>query len=147
MFMVFFLHQTTTGYGHQHQDNGLFMVFFLHQTTTKRVTATGSSCCLWSFSYIKPQPCADIALKQYVVYGLFPTSNHNHECTYSDRRALFMVFFLHQTTTYPMRNRSAKCCLWSFSYIKPQRMAFMLLCFSAFKAVCAYTKWRCRLIF
>ena len=77
----------------------LFMVFFLHQTTTWRLSGRTKPSCLWSFSYIKPQPNCVLDEDRLVVYGLFPTSNHNLGELPLPKILLFMVFFLHQTTT------------------------------------------------
>ena len=148
LFMVFFLHQTTTFMYCVIRFVALFMVFFLHQTTTVCNTRRYALCCLWSFSYIKPQPTYRSAYGFPVVYGLFPTSNHNgwiaaaigvllfmvfflHQTTtasHGDCRwvRLFMVFFLHQTTTIHLRHPYERSCLWSFSYIKPQLCGWYL---------------------
>ena len=120
LFMVFFLHQTTTNIIQFWLSALLFMVFFLHQTTTWRGVFPLPSRCLWSFSYIKPQPPGIDGRRRLVVYGLFPTSNHNHDVHRVVHIELFMVFFLHQTTTSSGAAWSSSRCLWSFSYIKPQ---------------------------
>ena len=162
--MGLFLHQTTTHLWPALMPWRLFMGLFLHQTTTKqgddvlrlrclwvfsyikpqRVAGRdGHGCgCLWVFSYIKPQRRWATFRTRAVVYGSFPTSNHNYirvfhnkrqvvygsfptsnhnlhaavQCTYQ----LFMGLFLHQTTTHRSIWRSLICCLWVFSYIKPQ---------------------------
>ena len=101
LFMVLFLHQTTTLPCLSLCWYELFMVLFLHQTTTARDSPKLKLCCLWSYSYIKPQPnfqnpkSAPCCLWSYsyikpqllsnipeeckVVYGPIPTSNHNRE--------------------------------------------------------------------
>ena len=122
--------------------NQLFMGLFLHQTTTFSAPLTATMCCLWVFSYIKPQRSSSASTCSCVVYGSFPTSNHNLKSRKSCTTPLFMGLFLHQTTTlwrlcgYPASlfmglflhqtttNRcnisSRRGCLWVFSYIKPQ---------------------------
>ena len=141
--MGLFLHQTTTRRRILEQKASLFMGLFLHQTTTIVFIVfidfsclwvfsyikpqhggrpfTLSICCLWVFSYIKPQPVDCRARGYLVVYGSFPTSNHNrgrgraydyavvygsfptsNHNTYRYRTMyiqLFMGLFLHQTTT------------------------------------------------
>ena len=77
LFMVFFLHQTTTIGNIEIICRKLFMVFFLHQTTTTEIWSMREKGCLWSFSYIKPQLPSELMQTSRVVYGLFPTSNHN----------------------------------------------------------------------
>ena len=165
LFMGLFLHQTTTEFFDDLCTNELFMGLFLHQTTTMYSAVTLLPCCLWVFSYIKPQlyrlcisaSCrclwvfsyikpqqraqhiskalrclwvfsyikpqqdrADIE-KEFVVYGSFPTSNHNRQRLRLLQRRLFMGLFLHQTTTLSMYRSANGRCLWVFSYIKPQR--------------------------
>ena len=55
----------------------LFMGLFLHQTTTGALREGAALRCLWVFSYIKPQLPFRRSLRLGVVYGSFPTSNHN----------------------------------------------------------------------
>ena len=101
--------------------NPLFIILFLHQTTTDYALTLGNLCCLsscsyikpqlrrweeaqrWSClsscSYIKPQPGRTLALEQSVVYHLVPTSNHNKKEKWKIALKLFIILFLHQTTT------------------------------------------------
>ena len=58
-----------------------------------------SYCCISYYSYIKPQPCKVEKQKHYVVYRTIPTSNHNFLLQLSILRRLYIVLFLHQTTT------------------------------------------------
>ncbi len=55
-----------------------------------------------------------------VVYHLFPTSNHNSRKGRNDTSWLYIIFFLHQTTTLPSMSTTRLRCISSFSYIKPQ---------------------------
>ena len=61
-----------------------------------------------------------------VVYHLVPTSNHNQCATYSEASELFIILFLHQTTTGKAEKSQRIGCLSSCSYIKPQ--PFSVLC-------------------
>ena len=56
-----------------------------------------------------------------VVYHLVPTSNHNLPLLISLIRRLFIILFLHQTTTLTPSEFRAISCLSSCSYIKPQQ--------------------------
>ena len=120
----------------------LFIILFLHQTTTKFVTSQYlpgclSSCsyikpqhiilskikrlsCLSSCSYIKPQLQKLFLCHSFVVYHLVPTSNHNHFNGQESATLLFIILFLHQTTTEVRVSTSSIRCLSSCSYIKPQ---------------------------
>ena len=86
--------------------------------------------------------CLDAARLGVVVYRSFPTSNHNrkdasgsvsrlyivrflHQTTTNDVyhyifSLLYIVRFLHQTTTYRRLVEHELCCISSVSYIKPQ---------------------------
>ena len=56
-----------------------------------------------------------------VVYHLVPTSNHNRSIFQCSTAVLFIILFLHQTTTVFNNEKGIECCLSSCSYIKPQR--------------------------
>ena len=56
-------------------------------------------CCLSSCSYIKPQLSVFLIMRLWVVYHLVPTSNHNILCKRIQSKKLFIILFLHQTTT------------------------------------------------
>ena len=55
--------------------------------------------CLSSCSYIKPQQSRDDFAFCRVVYHLVPTSNHNSTRFVKNPSKLFIILFLHQTTT------------------------------------------------
>ena len=99
----------------------LYIFWFLHQTTTEKAAGLAATCCISFDSYIKPQPVLDfahigigcISFDSYikpqplggflcasgVVYLLIPTSNHNLAVTLGSAWALYIFWFLHQTTT------------------------------------------------
>ena len=60
-----------------------------------------------------------------VVYRTIPTSNHNawHEILISI--VLYIVLFLHQTTTRVSITLATLCCISYYSYIKPQPVIFL----------------------
>ena len=98
--------------------------------------------CLSSCSYIKPQlffilffvlivvyhlvPTSNhnysfyVYVIYFVVYHLVPTSNHNYEMLMLLYYLLFIILFLHQTTTHYSCFLISFGCLSSCSYIKPQ---------------------------
>ena len=100
----------------------LYIFWFLHQTTTARFLSIYLRCCISFDSYIKPQPevtlsrskSSCISFDSYikpqlplqwgifliVVYLLIPTSNHNLDSVLKEVFALYIFWFLHQTTTY-----------------------------------------------
>ena len=143
LYIVRFLHQTTTIGRKGISHHRLYIVRFLHQTTTHHWYASINTCCISSVSYIKPQPsrcyrrywiCCisyvsyikpqrvwktyssstvvyrpfptsnhnrteDVSWREGVVYRPFPTSNHNHYPGGNCKVRLYIVRFLHQTTT------------------------------------------------
>ena len=56
--------------------------------------------CISSVSYIKPQLMNASSSTMKVVYRPFPTSNHNQPLAPIFSHTLYIVRFLHQTTTY-----------------------------------------------
>ena len=97
-----------------------FLVRFLHQTTTSSITHSCNIGCISSVSYIKPQRCESFLMLKYVVYRPFPTSNHNSPVEYHWPISLYIVRFLHQTTTIKLKTVGRFGCISSVSYIKPQ---------------------------
>ena len=142
LFIILFLHQTTTMRLFFAFFVLLFIILFLHQTTTFGQGSFRYICCLSSCSYIKPQQGRRNVWQRNVVYHLVPTSNHNlansnhfikmlfiilflHQTTTSrilffGVRRLFIILFLHQTTTPIIGSTICRSCLSSCSYIKPQ---------------------------
>ena len=55
LFIILFLHQTTTGLLMYSAQIVLFIILFLHQTTTLKDIGIDPKSCLSSCSYIKPQ--------------------------------------------------------------------------------------------
>ena len=123
-------------------ENGISCCLFLHQTTTRRRNRTIRLSCMSFVSYIKPQLQPIFCKKLHVVYRSFPTSNHNitnnvsiiaqlyivrflHQTTtmmkcYLFFAALYIVRFLHQTTTLLRLLTLTRRCISFVSYIKPQ---------------------------
>ena len=118
--------------------------------------------CLSSCSYIKPQPVCYLLGGLRVVYHLVPTSNHNsvslislffllfiilflHQTTtqggfIKEIAVLFIILFLHQTTTIVAGRYIKTCCLSSCSYIKPQPVSYAILIEVSCLSSCSYIK-------
>ena len=77
-------------------------------------------CCISYYSYIKPQPLVRWSRGIGVVYRTIPTSNHNKNDNCSSVTQLYIVLFLHQTTTSFYFLLHHICCISYYSYIKPQ---------------------------
>ena len=121
LYIVLFLHQTTTSWGCFRATKALYIVLFLHQTTTLGRLFQIMKCCISYYSYIKPQLIMRLKLKLLVVYRTIPTSNHNRTHVLPTERALYIVLFLHQTTTQTDMQKMTYSCISYYSYIKPQR--------------------------
>ena len=98
--------------------------------------------CISYYSYIKPQPCNSMMFflwvvyrtiptsnhnllwhrgaSQKVVYRTIPTSNHNFLNVIIKLQTLYIVLFLHQTTTIKKLLKLLLSCISYYSYIKPQ---------------------------
>ena len=88
LYIVRFLHQTTTMMIVYLLSTMLYIVRFLHQTTTMAEPRRLLQSCISSVSYIKPQHTYWQAEDFSVVYRPFPTSNHNPRVVYSWKSAV-----------------------------------------------------------
>ena len=164
LYIVLFLHQTTTLLPGNPILLELYIVLFLHQTTTSKVRSFPRLSCISYYSYIKPQQYCKPVRHTYVVYRTIPTSNHNYfalgniqsgvvyrtiptsnhnlamnwqehtRVVYrtiptsnhndvsvsSSLVRLYIVLFLHQTTTHCLFRKGLRSCISYYSYIKPQ---------------------------
>ena len=98
----------------------LYLFWFLHQTTTSEENSINSYRCISFDSYIKPQHSTYFITFIIVVSLLIPTSNHNSRLYTTNKQALYLFWFLHQTTTVGFALRRALSCISFDSYIKPQ---------------------------
>ena len=99
LYVLFFLHQTTTMPVPSFARVALYVLFFLHQTTTCQTQGLSLSRCMSCSSYIKPQPLTRHFHSTSVVCLVLPTSNHNLGLPVCVDGKLYVLFFLHQTTT------------------------------------------------
>ena len=106
LYIILFLHQTTTAGFLEVLNFWLYIILFLHQTTTPLCVTAFYACCISYYSYIKPQRYVDnfgkvsrcisyysyikpqrsgvSRLETYVVYHTIPTSNHNWKRHFSE---------------------------------------------------------------
>ena len=164
LYLIEFLHQTTTCLCYLYLIPKLYLIEFLHQTTTLYSTIYATCGCILLNFYIKPQqvnsPFASnvgcILLNfyikpqlsdNYIIIGgvvsyWISTSNHNHTVRASRwtvlylieflhqtttilkyakfQPQLYLIEFLHQTTTWKSSNRLSNRCILLNFYIKPQ---------------------------
>ena len=100
LYIFWFLHQTTTSLAPVPCKHRLYIFWFLHQTTTEENSDLEKESCISFDSYIKPQLSPNNAFYKSVVYLLIPTSNHNISGDADPAPALYIFWFLHQTTTF-----------------------------------------------
>ena len=120
LFLISYLHQTTTQGCGAGAVCTLFLISYLHQTTTYWLLMFHHRGCFLSRIYIKPQRACSKHTSACVVSYLVSTSNHNRTLTLAFIGQLFLISYLHQTTTGTFRKHSSRCCFLSRIYIKPQ---------------------------
>ena len=81
-----------------------------------------------------------MAAECWVVYHLVPTSNHNPPARQHRSHWLFIILFLHQTTTRSLFSKVVHRCLSSCSYIKPQPVVEVVPIHDCCLSSCSYIK-------
>ena len=142
LYLIPFLHQTTTSTRLSMCRGMLYLIPFLHQTTTSMVQHTSVYSCILFHFYIKPQrklvlthvptvvsysistsnhnrQVAATMLRTVVSYSI-STSNHNYGLEPHHKVLLYLIPFLHQTTTQCLRLIWLTSCILFHFYIKPQ---------------------------
>ena len=99
LYLIVFLHQTTTQKGLTEAQTKLYLIVFLHQTTTER-TITPTARQLYLIVFLHQTTTMTIQLNQMGV--------------------LYLIVFLHQTTTFVVTSITSPYCILSSFYIKPQ---------------------------
>ena len=140
LYIIMFLHQTTTIFFMINGNFLLYIIMFLHQTTTAISAGSSLLGCILSCSYIKPQRLRFLKRLKTVVYYHVPTSNHNFLKLRIITEALYIIMFLHQTTTYSRFFQKKNCCILSCSYIKPQQLSHLPCKESRCILSCSYIK-------
>ena len=142
LYIVLFLHQTTTFAHTAHKRFGCISYYsYIKPQQAFRLGLLAQRCisyysyikpqqafrlgllaqrCISYYSYIKPQRIWSRAACRKVVYRTIPTSNHNTIAKLAYKLALYIVLFLHQTTTYLWGEKNWPRCISYYSYIKPQ---------------------------
>ena len=73
---------------------------------------------------------------EFVVYRTIPTSNHNFIISFQICAKLYIVLFLHQTTTSQRLAKLPLCCISYYSYIKPQLLSTsMMFCCVVYRTI------------
>ncbi len=99
LFLILFLHQTTTISGKYRSMVELFLILFLHQTTTSHRYPPKINCCSLFYFYIKPQ--------------------HNSSDIYCITGCSLFYFYIKPQLMRAHYCTDLRCSLFYF-YIKPQ---------------------------
>ncbi len=108
----------------------MFLISYLHQTTTGYTCKDITCGCFLSRIYIKPQQLIQRDGNYLVVSYLVSTSNHNGSPNTTKDYVLFLISYLHQTTTRSFMILARCCCFLSRIYIKPQLGSRSIACIS-----------------
>ena len=100
LYLIEFLHQTTTFAGRGAACARLYLIEFLHQTTTICSCSHSTCGCILLNFYIKPQPPAETNFRVY--------------------RCILLNFYIKPQRRRPCLFLKSSCILLNF-YIKPQR--------------------------
>ena len=142
LYLITFLHQTTTCTASVHGSESCTLSLFYIKPQHEQIKNTKEDSCTLSLFYIKPQPplgatdtlrgctlslfyikpqrCRKSSTGNPVVPYHFSTSNHNVSDVLTACIQLYLITFLHQTTTCWTHRVYISCCTLSLFYIKPQ---------------------------
>ena len=129
LYLIPFLHQTTTLIQTRKFQPWLYLIPFLHQTTTSCAIGFCFHCCILFHFYIKPQrrheatqyvPVVSYSISTsnhnlglHILHAIpvvsysISTSNHNYSQPAMRKYMLYLIPFLHQTTTCPPTMKTA----------------------------------------
>ena len=99
----------------------ILFYFYIKPQLLKPVQLVRRGCILFYF-YIKPQPAVVVNLPQAVVSYSISTSNHNYGAPPMPSIGLYLILFLHQTTTLARETWQNQRCILFYFYIKPQHV-------------------------
>ena len=99
LYIVLFLHQTTTGGYLCGTLSGCISYYSYIKPQLGALPERVKLRCISYYSYIKPQQEEEWVVFHPVVYRTIPTSNHNSRAEWVIIYPLYIVLFLHQTTT------------------------------------------------
>ena len=100
LYLILFLHQTTTDTGADLLAGGCILFFFYIKPQPGFPRPLRRGGCILFFFYIKPQLYDNFTDLRRVVSYSFSTSNHNQTMWKVSTRTVYLILFLHQTTTH-----------------------------------------------
>ena len=120
LYLIEFLHQTTTRRWQALRQSGCILLNFYIKPQPKRSFRLPFMCCILLNFYIKPQLSFAFPIVSIVVSYWISTSNHNISERDWQAAQLYLIEFLHQTTTAQQSASVPDRCILLNFYIKPQ---------------------------
>ena len=120
------VYRTIPTSNHNYLKYGYFIIFVVYRTipTSNHNKKWQLSLIAWVVYRTIPTSNHNLSFAlvffSSVVYRTIPTSNHNTLLLRWSMPMLYIVLFLHQTTTSPQNLNSKLSCISYYSYIKPQ---------------------------
>ena len=108
LYLIPFLHQTTTTTRILLRETCCILFHFYIKPQHHRGTSILAKGCILFHFYIKPQRSELSPYIAHVVSYSISTSNHNFEFANTTAKLLYLIPFLHQTTTLLMIVKSPK---------------------------------------
>ena len=99
LYLIEFLHQTTTFNSCETRSLCCILLNFYIKPQLCLYASSGVRCCILLNFYIKPQPRFESYTYRGVVSYWISTSNHNSPASNNGPVLLYLIEFLHQTTT------------------------------------------------
>ena len=107
LYLIEFLHQTTTLKTSRKRRASLYLIEFLHQTTTERAARYALFGCILLNFYIKPQPRAVFAL---ILWLLCPVSRLKKTGLNSAEVDLMSFFRISKNKYSKISQKNSNCC-------------------------------------
>ena len=128
LYLIEFLHQTTTARAYQAQQSGLYLIEFLHQTTTFGYRYKNRICCILLNFYIKPQLKQDDIQRRAscILLNFYIKPQPVQREIVHIERCILLNFYIKPQRGVSNGDKTESCILLNF-YIKPQPRAVFAL--------------------
>ena len=128
LYLIPFLHQTTTILLCISATPWLYLIPFLHQTTTEVIPNASAVCCILFHFYIKPQRIQRLYNRRYrcILFHFYIKPQREAGTNGAFRGCILFHFYIKPQRRCLHASQCASCILFHF-YIKPQRRNYMKL--------------------